>query len=58
MQYYVNIMMGCFFPCHIECVVVFQSLSHVQLFVTPIDCSMPSSPVLHCLLEFPQTRVH
>ena len=58
MQYYVNIMMFFFFPHHIECVVVFQSLSHVQLFVTPIDCSTPGSPVLHHLLEFPQTRVH
>ena len=24
----------------------------------PIDCSMPGFPVLHCLLEFPQTHVH
>ena len=47
-----------FFPHHIECVVVFQSLSHVQLFVTPIYCSTPCSPVLHHLLEFPQTCVH
>ena len=23
----------------------------------PIDCSMPGFPVLHCLLEFPQTHV-
>ena len=30
-------------------VVGIQSLSHVQLFATPIDCSMPGFPVLHCL---------
>ena len=26
-------------------------------FCTPIDCSMPGFPVLHCLLEFAQTHV-
>ena len=26
-----------------------QSLSHVQLFVTPLDCSTPGLLVLHCL---------
>ena len=31
------------------CVAGIQSLSHVQLFVTPIDCSMPGFPVPHCL---------
>ena len=24
----------------------------------PMDCSMPGFPVLHCLLEFPQTHIH
>ena len=24
----------------------------------PIDCSMPGSPVLHCLLEFTKIHVH
>ena len=32
-----------------------QSLSRVRLFVTPMDCSMPSFPVLHYLSEFSQT---
>ena len=39
-------------------VVVVQPLSRVWLFVTPMDCSTPSSPVLHCLPEFTQTPVH
>ena len=39
------------------CIVV-QSLSHVRLFVTPTDCSMPGFPVLRCLPEFAQTHVH
>ena len=26
--------------------------------VTPMDCSMPVFPLLHCLLEFAQTHVH
>ena len=30
-------------------VVVVQALSHVQLFVTPVDCSTPGFPVLHYL---------
>ena len=29
-----------------------------QLFVTPMDCSMPGLPVHHQLLEFTQTHVH
>ena len=37
---------------------VVQQLSCVWLFVTPIDCSMPGFPVLHCLPEFAQTPVH
>ena len=35
--------------------------SVTQLCVTPCDpkdCSMPCLPVLHQLLEFPQTHVH
>ena len=35
-----------------------QSLSHVQLFVTPMDCSTPDFPVHHQLLELTQTHVH
>ena len=35
-----------------------QSLSHVRLFVTPMDCNTPGFPVLHYLLEFVQTHVH
>ena len=35
-----------------------QSLSHVQLFATPIDCSMPSSSVLYHLLKLAQIHVH
>ena len=33
-------------------------LSHVQLFVTSVDCNAPWFPVLHCLPEFAQTHVH
>ena len=36
----------------------FQSLSHVRLFATPMDCSTPGFPVLHHLLEVAQTHVH
>ena len=35
-----------------------QLLSHVQLFATPMDCSMPGFPVLHQLLELAQTHAH
>ena len=35
-----------------------QSLSHVQLFVTPMNRSMPGLPVHHQLPEFTQTHVH
>ena len=35
-----------------------QSLSCVQLFGDPIDCSTPGFPVHHKLLEFTQTHVH
>ena len=35
-----------------------QLLSHVQLFVTPVDCNTPGFPVLHYLPEFAQTHVH
>ena len=34
-----------------------QSLSRVQLFATPIDCSMPGFPVHHQLPELTQTHV-
>ena len=37
---------------------VIQSLSCVCLFVTPMNCSMSGSPVLHYLLEFAQIHVH
>ena len=39
-------------------VVVVQSLSHRPTLCDPIDCSMPSFPVLHHLLEFAQIHVH
>ena len=40
-------------------VVVVDSLSRVQLFVTPSTaCSTPGFPVLHHLPEFAQTHVH
>ena len=35
-----------------------HSLSHVWLFGTPIDSSMPGLPVLHQLPELSQTHVH
>ena len=35
-----------------------QSFSGVQLFVTPMDCSMPGFPVHHQLLELAQSHVH
>ena len=37
--------------------VVIQLLSRVRL-CNPMDCSMPGSPVLHCLPEFAQIHVH
>ena len=37
--------------------VQFSRLSHVWLFGTPMNCSMPGLPVHH-LLEFTQTHVH
>ena len=39
-------------------VAVVQSLSHVRLFATPTNSSMPGFPVLHYLPEFAQTHVH
>ena len=39
-------------------VYIVQSLSHVQLFETPWDCSMPSFPILCYLPEFAQAHVH
>ena len=35
-----------------------QSPSHVQLFVTPMNCSTPGLPVHHQLPEFTQIQVH
>ena len=35
-----------------------QSLSHVRLSVTPMDCSTPGFPVHHQLPELAQTHVH
>ena len=35
-----------------------QSLSRIQIFVTPMDCSMPGFPVHHQFLELAQTHVH
>ena len=35
-----------------------ESLSHVRLFVTPLNCSTPGLPVHHQLLEFTQTHVY
>ena len=42
----------------IEYSAVVQLLSHIQLFVTPADCSELDFSVLHYLLEFSQTHVH
>ena len=39
-------------------VVVDQSFSHVQIFVTPWTAARQASLVLHHLLEFAQTHVH
>ena len=41
----------------IEVVVVYL-LSHVWLFATPMDCSMPGFPVLHHLQELALSHVH
>ena len=38
-------------------VTVFQLLSHVQPFATPMNCSTPGSSVLHHLPEFAQIHV-
>ena len=35
-----------------------HSLSHVQLFANPMDCSMPGFPVHHQLQGLAQTHVH
>ena len=35
-----------------------QSLSPVQVFATPMDCSTPGFPVHHQLPVFTQTHVH
>ena len=41
--------------CHCCCYSVTQSC---PTLCNPMDCNMPSFPVLNCLLEFAQTRVH
>ena len=51
----------CMSPCLLNSYVEFssvQSLSHVRLFVTPMDCSMPDFPVYHQLPELAQTHVY
>ena len=35
-----------------------QSLSHVRLFATPMDCTTPGFPAYHRLLELTQTHAH
>ena len=34
------------------------SVAQVCLTLQPMDCSTPGFPIIHCLLEFAQTRVH
>ena len=41
---------GCFLCC--------CSVPKCQILCDPMDCSMPSLPVFHCLLEFAQIQVH
>ena len=58
----INLWTVCFFlrlllPSPI-CLQSVQSLSRVQLFATPMDCSRPGLPVHSQLPEFTQTRVH
>ena len=38
--------------------VTVQSLRHVQLFVTPVDCSTPGLPIHTQFLDFAQTPGH
>ena len=42
----------------IHLVVLVQSLSHVWLFATPMDCSTPGLPVFHCLPELALNHVY
>ena len=44
--------------CQLEFVFVVQSPSYVQLFGTPMDCSMLGLPVPHCLSKFAEVHVH
>ena len=47
------------FPYRISLVVgIVQLLSRVQLFVTPMDSTIPGFPVLHHFPEFAQIHVH
>ena len=43
---------------HSNVVIAVQSLRCVQLYVTPMDCSILGLLVLHYLPEFAQTYVH
>ena len=38
--------------------IVVQLLSHIWLFVTPMDCSTPGSSILQFLPESAQIHVH
>ena len=38
--------------------VVVQSLNHVRLFATPLDCSKANFPLLHYLPEFAHTHIY
>ena len=49
-----NFKLNCYFFCTFRCSVA-QSC---PTLCDPMDCSMPGFPVLHCLLEFAQARVH
>ena len=43
---------------HVSLTVVVQSLSHVQLFETPMDCSILGFLILHNLPELAQIHTH
>ena len=59
LQYHFSCLRHSFlFPCPLLLLVFVQSLSHVQLFTTPLDCSTPGFPVLYHPPEFVQTHVH
>ena len=59
LQYHFSCLRHSFlFSCPLLLLVFIQSLSHVQLFATPLDCSTPGFPVLYHLPEFVQTHIH